>query len=136
MAFDQAPAALAATPVAADEWRRLAPLLRKARAITEADRTALVALCLEWARYLEATAKVQQSGLVIQTPSGYPMANPYLPIATKALAGCTKLWAELGLTPSSRTRVKVDGPPPDDPWSEFDDPPPPPAPTVDGGGPH
>jgi P27 family predicted phage terminase small subunit len=120
--FDVPPAALATTPVAAAEWGRLAPLLRRARAVTEGDRTALVALCLEWARYLEAMSKVAQSGMVLQTPSGYPMANPYLAIATKALASCLKLWPELGLTPSSRTRVKTDGPAPNDPWAEFDEP--------------
>lgn len=123
--FDTPPAELVDAPIAVAEWRRLAPLLRRARQVTEADRSALVALCLEWSRYLDATKKVRDTGLVVQTKSGYPMPNPYLPIATKALAACNKLWPELGLTPSSRSRVKTDGPPAaDDPWSEFDDPPP------------
>lgn len=104
-AFDVPPAELAVYPRAVAEWVRLAPLLRSARQITEADRTALLALCLEWARYLEAMSKVQTLGLVVQAPSGYPITNPYLAIATKALANCNKLWPELGLTPSSRSRV-------------------------------
>jgi len=50
------------------------------------------------------------------------MPNPYLSIATRALAGCNKLWPELGLTPSSRSRVKADGAGPDgDAFSMFDD---------------
>jgi phage terminase small subunit len=49
------------------------------------------------------------------------MPNPYLAIATKALAGCTRLWPELGLTPSSRSRVQVPVGD-DDPFSEFDTP--------------
>lgn len=85
-------------------------MLRVARQVTEADRTALVALCLEWSRYLDAIARVKASGMVVQAPSGYPMQNPYLAIATKALAGCQKLWPELGLTPSSRSRVTAAGP--------------------------
>jgi phage terminase small subunit len=46
---------------------------------------------------------------------------PYLAIANKALQGCTRLWAELGMTPSSRSRVQL---PPDasDPFAEFDVP--------------
>jgi phage terminase small subunit len=49
------------------------------------------------------------------------MTNPYLVIATKALAGCNKLWPELGLTPSSRTRVKTSPlSPADDPFAQFD----------------
>lgn len=119
--FDTPPAELASRPDARAEWLRLAPMLRRCRQITEADRSALLALCLEWARYLEATRQVALLGLVVKAPSGYPITNPYLPIATKALSACNKLWPELGLTPSSRSRVTVDGPGPEgDAFSEFD----------------
>jgi P27 family predicted phage terminase small subunit len=122
-AFIAPPAELSDHPLALAEWMRLAPMLAKARQITDADRAALLALCLEWSRYLEATAKVKASGLVVQTPNGYPIPNPYLSIATKALAGCTKLWPELGLTPSSRSRVGTVRPPDNDQFTEFDQPP-------------
>jgi P27 family predicted phage terminase small subunit len=123
-AFDRPPAELAAQPLAAAEWRRLAPVLRRSRTVTEADRSALLALCLEWARYLEATAQIRKDGLVIRTKkTRYPMPNPYLPIATRALANCSRLWPELGLTPASRTRVHAaPAPPDDDPFAEFDPP--------------
>jgi P27 family predicted phage terminase small subunit len=100
------------------EWRRLAPILLARRALTTADRSALIALCLEWARYLDATEKT--TALVVTTPSGYPMPNPYLTVASKAFAACARLWPELGLTPSSRSRVQVDGAPAGDPFAEFD----------------
>jgi P27 family predicted phage terminase small subunit len=96
-------------------------MLRLAGQVTLADRSALIALCLEWDRYLDATKQVQKHGLVVTTKTGYPMTNPYLVIATKALAGCNKLWPELGLTPSSRTRVKTSPlSPADDPFAQFD----------------
>jgi P27 family predicted phage terminase small subunit len=118
-----APVELADHPGALAEWQRLAPMLAQCRQITEADRAALLALCLEWARYLVATQKVQSLGLVVKSPSGYPMTNPYLSIASRALASCNKLWPELGLTPSSRSRVRTDGPgPAGDAFSEFDAP--------------
>jgi P27 family predicted phage terminase small subunit len=114
---------------AADEWQRLAPMLRKVRIVTDADRSALLALCLEWSRYLTATEKVAAEGMMTKAPSGYPIPSPYLSIATRALHGCTRLWSELGLTPSSRTRVapaqpgaagvSADG----DAFAEFDEPP-------------
>ena len=127
-AFDEPPPELAEDPgvpeslsVARAEWRRLAPMLRRCRQITEADRAALLALCLEWDRYLEARAKAHPR--VVKAPSGYAMPNPWLSIQTKALAGCLKLWPELGLTPSSRTRVSTEGPGPGgDAFSEFDTP--------------
>lgn len=117
--FDTPPAELDGQTLAAAEWRRLAPMLRRIRQVTDADRSALVALCLEWGRYIEATQKTLQLGLVVKAPSGYPMTNPYISIATKALAGCARLWPELGLTPSSRSRVKTDQPAAVDAFEEF-----------------
>src|SRR5215831_8202644 len=100
--FDDAvpPSELDGHPIALAEWKRLMPMLKRCRQITEADRGALLALCLEWARYLDATKQIARLGMVGKAPSGYPIQNPYLSIATKALAGCNKLWPELGLTPS------------------------------------
>lgn len=116
------PAELDGQPVAIAEWHRLVPMLRRCRQVTEADRAALVALCLEWDRYLEARGKAHPR--VVASPSGYAMPNPWLSIQTKALTGCLKLWAELGLTPSSRSRVKMstDGGGVADEFSEFDKP--------------
>lgn len=110
-------------PRAVTEWLRCAPLVQRARIVTVVDRSALIAVCLEWSRYIDATKKVAALGMVIKTPSGYPIVNPYLSIATKALAGCARLWPELGMTPSGRTGVKVDGPPEGDAFAEFDTPP-------------
>lgn len=122
--FDVPPAEVLDHPRAVAEWQRLAPMLRRARQVTEADRGALLALCLEWARYLDATAMVQRLGLVVKSPNGFPMTNPYLSIATRALVACNKLWPELGLTPSSRSRVKAaPAPASADPFAEFDEPP-------------
>ena len=121
--FDTPPAELQ-SPRAQAEWRRVAPILRKSRQVGATDRTSLIAACIEWARYLDANDKVAQLGFVVTTPNGYPMTNPYLSIAARALAACTKLWPELGLTPSSRSRIStVAGASPDDPFAEFDAPP-------------
>jgi P27 family predicted phage terminase small subunit len=121
-AFDEPPAELEDDETARREWRRLAPMMRAAGVITDADRGALLALCREWARYLSAYDKTTM--LVVKAPSGYPMPNPYIPIANRALNNCIRLWAELGLTPSSRSRVQSgDGPGPGgDAFSEFDTP--------------
>lgn len=122
-AFDEPPAALTTDRAAAAEWRRLAPMLRRSRTVGEADRSALIALCLEWARYLKASTAINKKGLVLYTKTHYPIPNPYLPIATRALANCTKLWPELGLTPSSRSRVVATPAPAEtDPFAEFDAP--------------
>jgi len=118
---DAPPPELSSDPRALKEWARLLPMLRQGRQVTDADRAALLALCLEWSRYLTAIAKIASTSLIVMTPKGYPIQNPYLPVATKAFSNCAKLWPELGLTPSSRSRVKT--PTADeDPFSEFDRP--------------
>jgi P27 family predicted phage terminase small subunit len=103
--FDTPPVELTGDVAACDEWIRLASMLRAARQVTDAERGSLIALVQQWSRYLEANTKAAAAGMVIKSPSGYPMPNPYLSIANRALAHCMKLWAELGLTPSSRSRV-------------------------------
>lgn len=123
--FDEPPPELAHDATAAAEWRRCAPMLRQIRQVTDADRPALIAVCVEWSRYVRAIRKIEELGMVVTTKSGYPIPNPYLPIATKALQLCNKLWPELGLTPSSRSRVKKASTDPNaaDPYNEFDLPP-------------
>jgi P27 family predicted phage terminase small subunit len=120
-AFDIPPAELQGEGLATAEWVRLAPMLREARQVTDGERAVLIALCQQWGRYLEANEKVSMAGLIVKAPSGYPMINPYLTVANKALQHCTKLWAELGLTPTSRGRI-VAVPPRSmtDPFAEFD----------------
>lgn len=123
--FDEPPDLVAALPDAAAEWRRLAPMLRRCRQVSEADRAALMACCVEWAHYRTAVGK--RTPEVIKAPSGYAMPNPWIAIANRSLMQLIKLWAELGLTPSSRSRVIADGPGPGgDAFSEFDEPLPPP----------
>jgi len=124
------PRELAGDPVALAYWQELVPVLRQIRQITDVDRGVLVALCVQWSRYIEATAALQQrdeqgrSRMLIRLEGGTFQQNPYIAIANKSLLLCTKLWIELGLTPSSRSRVHTDGAPiGGDAFSEFDTPP-------------
>jgi len=104
-AFDIPPSELDGDPVAMGEWTRVAPMLRVSGLVTMAERSALLSMCQQWSRYLEAHAKVQQLGMIVKKPSGLPVTNPYLAVADKALQHCMKLWVELGLTPSGRSRM-------------------------------
>jgi P27 family predicted phage terminase small subunit len=120
--FDAPPPELDGHADAITEWARLAPMLRQAGQVTLADRTVLIAVCLEWDRYLMATREVAKQGLITTSPNGYSTTNPFLVIASKALAACSRLWPELGLTPSSRVKLKTSPLAPGaDPFTEFDD---------------
>jgi P27 family predicted phage terminase small subunit len=103
--FDTPPPELDGDEVARKEWARVAPILRLCGLVSEGERSALLALCQQWSRYLEATSKVRSLGMIVKKPSGIPVTNPYLAVSDHALAACHKLWAELGLTPSGRSRM-------------------------------
>jgi P27 family predicted phage terminase small subunit len=99
------PSVLANDPLATEEWQRLLPILQAAHVITEGDRGTLIALCLQWSAFLTATAHSTTAGMIVRTPNGFPVTNPYLHIVNKALSNCRGLWSDLGLTPSSRGKV-------------------------------
>jgi P27 family predicted phage terminase small subunit len=75
--------------------------------MTAADRAALAMFCSTWARHVEAEAKILELGAVVRGATGGAVVSPWIHISTKAIAQCTKLAIELGMTPSARTRIKV-----------------------------
>lgn len=76
------------------------------RVVTVADRAALAAYCQAWGRWVEAEQQLAQHGTIVKSPNGFPIQNPYLAVANKALQQMHKLLVEFGLTPSARSRVK------------------------------
>lgn len=59
--------------------------------------------------HTEAASKVSTLGLLVKSPvTGTPMQNPYVSIMNKQAQILLKAAAEMGFTPSSRTRVKID----------------------------
>lgn len=102
--FDEPPAELNGNATARAEWKRVAPLLRLCGLVSQAERTALVALCLEWATYLVAQRQLRRARLV-KGKDGVLHISPYVAIADRALSQCQRLWAELGLTPAGRARL-------------------------------
>lgn len=66
--------------------------------------------CVIYVRWLKAERMVREKGEIIKTAAGNIIQNPYLAIANRALDQLNKLGAEFGMTPSSRSRVKVELP--------------------------
>jgi P27 family predicted phage terminase small subunit len=120
--FDAVPPELASDAVAAAEWTRLAPLLREARVVTQADRNVLLAACQQWSVYQDALAQSPPTRRVLRSAkSDNPIPNPYMQIAHKSLLHCARLWDALGLTPAARTRVAAAAEQePGDAFAEFD----------------
>ena len=73
--------------------------------MSDLDRAALAAYCQAWSRWVEAEDALRQYGVVIKSPSGFPMQSPFLSVANKALEQMRGLLIEFGMTPASRTKV-------------------------------
>ena len=102
--FDVPPAELDGNKRARAEWERVAPMLRFCGLVSQAERSTLTALCLEWSAYLGAQAELRKSRIV-KNSEGVISISPFVAIADKALSNCHWLWNELGLTPSGRAKV-------------------------------
>lgn len=110
-------------------WNRLAPMLGAARVITAGDRDLLLLYCQALSHKQDAQLQLRKVGLVVASAKDKTIyaRNPFFtPWRFTALL-IAKLAAELGLTPSSRSRVKADGDPmfpnSDDDFAEFDEQP-------------
>lgn len=89
------------------EWFRVADELNKVGLITTLDRTALAAYCSDYSQWIAAADRVRKSGMLINSPNGYPMMNPALAIENKAKLRCMKFLSEFGMTPASRSRIHL-----------------------------
>ena len=92
------------------EWSRTARVLGEMGLLTLADRAALAAYCVAYSRWVAAERQVQRLGTIVRSPQkNFPMKSPYLTVADQALETRRKFMVEFGLTPSSRSRIRVTG---------------------------
>jgi len=90
------------------EWYRTAAVLKEMRLLSRADRSALAAYCTAYSRWVQAEDQVKKHGSVVLSPNKkFPMKSPYLTVADQAMEAMRKFMVEFGLTPSSRSRIRV-----------------------------
>jgi P27 family predicted phage terminase small subunit len=93
------------------EWRRMVKELAETGIITIIDRSALARYCDNFSKWMEAEKQLQKMPMVKFNKAGFSEINPYFRVANKAKEMMMKDLVELGMTPSSRSRVKVSEPP-------------------------
>ena len=95
-------------PLAQEEWRRtIVPAIDTGQ-ITAADRMFAVAHCELWATWRsQVAAAAQHAHVVAVGKNKRPMANPARGMANRTLLLLAKIDAELGLSPTSRSRITV-----------------------------
>jgi len=106
--FEDVPAALTGAGLA--EWVRLGVVFAdQPTRFREGDRSILMAFCLSWSLYLQATADLATEGMLVEGRSshdrGRQVKNPAMVAWTQAGNQLRYLSRELGLTPDSRGRM-------------------------------
>lgn len=91
------------------EWRRLASQLHEAGILKNVDRAALAAFCDSYGRFADLTAALVNEPLTFTTQTGYQSPNPKVKMAATAKSDMLKWASQLGLTPSARGRIVLDG---------------------------
>jgi P27 family predicted phage terminase small subunit len=101
------------------EWNTLTKELHALGLISNVDRAALAICCTAWADYVKASNKLVKQGEVIISEKGGMYQNPWVAIKKRSMDQVIKFYAEFGMTPSSRSRVKVDAPDEEDKMTAF-----------------
>jgi P27 family predicted phage terminase small subunit len=92
-------------PIAREEWARIAPRLILQGQVLTVDRSVLMGYCLKYAQWQALEAEARTHPFIVKAPTGYPIPNPALGMANRAFGWMLKAAAELGITPSSRSRI-------------------------------
>lgn len=101
------------------EWKRITEELLALKMISKIDRAALAICCTAWADYVKACNKLEKEGEVIISEQGGMYQNPWVAIKKRSMDQVMKFYAEFGMSPSSRTRLKVDTPTEEDEMANF-----------------
>jgi len=90
---------------AREEWLRVAPMLFKLGLLSDIYRSALMAYCVAYGRWIDAEKNIQKYGALVMSPNGFPMKSAALTISDKAMDQMLRAAREFGMTPSSMSGV-------------------------------
>lgn len=124
-------------PLALAEWNRVGGQLYALGIISDVDRATFSAYCFAWSRYISAERAIAQEratdrrrrkrnrigadGLLTRGSRGNLVQNPAVRIVNEAGRQLRTLADALGMTPSGRSKIKVDTAPIVDGDDEEDD---------------
>jgi P27 family predicted phage terminase small subunit len=92
------------------EWRHVVRDLHEQGILTKIDRAILASYCIAWGHWVDAEKHLETEKAVIETDKGNLVQNPYIQISKRSMDQVVKFATELGMTPSSRSRIHVDKP--------------------------
>jgi P27 family predicted phage terminase small subunit len=90
------------------EWCRVMPILLKSGLVTHLERAILTSYCEAWATYVQASIDLSKYGAVmVSKKTGQPYQGPWINVQSAAERQLRACATELGMTPSSRSRVQA-----------------------------
>lgn len=105
--------------IAAAEYIKKAELLDRLGVLKEGDDVALAAYAEAYARWVKAVEIYNKTGPLVKDKNGNPVRNPVGYAINNAVETMYRFLTEFGLTPASRTKIKVDNKPKENEWEEF-----------------
>ena len=90
------------------EWRRVVPLLVKTAGLSDVDRLVVQDYCVTVARLEECERRMSLDGLVVMGQRG-TCRHPLTSVAAQYRTQLKTYIGELGLSPSSRSRIEPPG---------------------------
>lgn len=89
------------------EWKKAIDAA-PAGLLKQLDQSMLVVWVVAKVQHAEAAQQVSKYGALIRTPvTGAPMQNPYVAVMNRQAALMMRAAAEMGFSPSSRSRVSI-----------------------------
>ena len=95
------------SPDAKRHWRDVCTRMEQAGFLSLLDKEAIGLYVSLWCRWREAQSKIADEGVVIPTGRGGSQENPWYKIEFKTLQEMSKILESFGMTPRSRTKMKV-----------------------------
>jgi P27 family predicted phage terminase small subunit len=93
---------------AAELWRRTAPTLARSAGLVGEQQESLVDYCVTWARIVQGERALSRDGVVVSTERGQGK-NAWTTVLNQYRAHFRSLVGELGLSPSSASRLTRPG---------------------------
>ena len=90
------------------EWKRMLPVLTSVGVLKESDLTTFTAYCHNYGLWMDANRVIAEEGTTQVSINGEVKHRPEFAQSQKALQAFTRCAIELGLTPSSRTRINAE----------------------------
>jgi P27 family predicted phage terminase small subunit len=87
--------------------------------LTKVDTGTLALYCQAFGQWGEAQRELKRKALVIKNSRGDEVVSPWVRVSNMAVQQMVKLASELGITPASRSRIKIETKPDEDPFDEF-----------------